>query len=95
VANLFAGGTILEPAAGPGGPSNDGTVFITSGNTAAAPDTALATVPRLLFLTINPSAGAGVAAPIGSVALTQVGGAGATFLKTAAADNAWTAYANP
>lgn len=47
----------------------------------------------LLVLTSDPSAGAGVPAPISSVGLRDNSGAGELWLKTGAADTAWTLQA--
>ena len=44
---------------------------------------------RILDVASDPAAGAGTAAPIGSLALLSSGGVGELWLKTAAADTSW------
>ncbi len=46
--------------------------------------------PKMISGIVDPSAGAGIAAPEGSVFLRNVAGAGQEWLKTGAADTAWT-----
>jgi len=46
--------------------------------------------PQLVYLTADPTTGAGVDAPLGSLGLGQFGGAGSLYLKTGAGVNDWT-----
>ena len=47
-------------------------------------------VPFVLVGTVDPSTGAGVAAPIGALYLRNASGAGQLWLKVGASDTSWT-----
>jgi len=48
---------------------------------------------RLMSVVVDPSAGAGIAADVGTIALRSNAGAGEIWLKTGAADTAWSRLA--
>lgn len=49
--------------------------------------------PGVIHLTVDPTQGAGVAAPIGTIALVNIGGVGSNWVKTGGAQTAWTSSA--
>lgn len=53
-----------------------------------------ADLKQIITVTANPSSGAGLAAPIGSLALMNDSGAGRVFVKVGAANTAWTDLLN-
>lgn len=78
-----------------GGDDSDTTHFWQTEDATGANKSALSLLHNLKFGTVDPSAGGGVASPLPSLYLRNNGGAGELWLKTGAADTAWTRVTVP